>query len=129
MKRMVTCTLLGTLLIGLVAAAADTPAPNPAGTAPAAASINLPLLPEDPGRALVVRACVVCHPAELVVGKKRTIETWDRLISKMVDYGAKADDDQQVAILTYFAKYFEGTDTSIGAPAPVDPVTSPTPSQ
>ncbi len=123
MKRIVTGTLFGTLVIGLVAAAADAPAPKSGTTATApapaatAASINLALLPEDPGRALVIRTCVVCHPVELVVNKKRTIETWDRLISKMVDYGAKADDDQQVAILTYFAKYFEGTDTSIGAPA------------
>jgi len=118
MNRFIVGALCGTLSVGLAASAADAPAPKPVATAPDAASINMALLPEDPGRALVIRTCVVCHPVELVVSKKRTIETWDRLISKMVDYGAKADDDQQVAILTYFAKFFEGTDTSIGAPAP-----------
>ena len=118
MNRFIVGALCGTLAVGLAASAADAPAPKPVATAPDAASINMALLPEDPGRALVIRTCVVCHPVELVVSKKRTIETWDRLISKMVDYGAKADDDQQVAILTYFAKFFEGTDTSIGAPAP-----------
>jgi cytochrome c5 len=119
MRRVISYGALPALAIGLLASAADNPAAAPApSTAPNAGSINMALLPADPGRALVIRTCVVCHPVELVVSKKRTIETWDRLISKMVDYGAKADDDQQIAILTYFAKYFEGTDTSIGAPAP-----------
>lgn len=95
-----------------------------AADAPAAG--NTSLLPEDKSRALVIRTCAVCHPPELLVTKKRTIETWDRLISKMIDYGARADDDQQVEILTYFATYFLGTDTSIGAPAPASsPASTP----
>jgi cytochrome c5 len=126
MKCIVAGMCIGALAVSLVSAAADAPAqqtaPAPAPAAPAtsaaAALGNTALLPEDPTRTLVIRTCVVCHPAELVVGKKRTVETWDRLISKMVDYGARADDDQQIALLTYFAKYFLGTDTSVGAPPP-----------
>jgi hypothetical protein len=118
MKRVVISAALAALGAGLLASAADAPEPVRAPvTNPG--SISTALLPADPARALVIRTCVVCHPAELVIAKKRTVETWDRLISKMVDYGARADDDQQVEILTYFASYFLGTDTSIGAPAPV----------
>jgi hypothetical protein len=114
-------------------ATAKTPTATPAspapgttpGAPPSAASISTTLLPEDKSRALVIRTCAVCHPPELLASKARTVETWDRLISKMVDYGARADDDQQIEILTYFATYFLGTDTSIGAPAPTPGEASP----
>jgi cytochrome c5 len=130
MMRVVISAALGALGAGLLASAADAPMPVPApapAPAPDSGSISTALLPADPARALVIRTCVVCHPAELVIAKKRTIETWDRLISKMVDYGARADDDQQVEILTYFASYFLGTDTSIGAPVTVPAPTTPQP--
>ncbi len=110
-----TLAAVSALAAGLVAAA-DAPASS--ATAPASVAGNTALLPEDPARALVIRTCAVCHPVELLVSKKRTIETWDKLIGKMVDYGARADDDQQVAILTYFATHFLGTDTSVGVPVP-----------
>jgi hypothetical protein len=81
---------------------ASLPPPDPA-------SISFTLLPDAEQRNLVVKTCLVCHPVELVVSQKRTIEAWDKLIGKMVDYGAKADDDQQIEILTYFATHFVAT--------------------
>lgn len=123
MRWTAACALIATAATLVVEAAAPAPAANDAAAsrAPDPAAISTSVLPEDSTRRLVIKTCVVCHPAELLISKRRTPETWDRVINKMVDYGARADDEQQEQILAYFIRYFEGTDTSIGAPVAKPP--------
>jgi hypothetical protein len=64
------------------------------------------MLPDDARRALVVRACTGCHPAEIIAQKHRSADEWDDLIAKMVDRGAAANEQEQQQILEYLVKYF-----------------------
>jgi hypothetical protein len=64
------------------------------------------ILPAGDHRDLVVRTCAVCHPADLVVAKRRTEQDWDDIIARMVERGAVATEDEQILILDYFVKHF-----------------------
>ena len=88
-------------LLGLTTAAFAA-APN----APDPASVSLEVLPAGRDRNLVIRACAVCHPIELVVAKKRTDEDWERQMARMVGFGAKVDDAEQDRILDYLEGWF-----------------------
>jgi hypothetical protein len=101
---------------GTVAVAAVPGAPAPAGPAPSPAQISFSVLPQGENRDLVIRACAVCHPPELVVARHRTADEWDVLIARMVNLGALADDNEQQKIFEYLVKYF-----SADAPALADP--------
>jgi len=128
LRRVCLAALAAALAAGALPAADAPPAPTPAptpGSPPPPSSISTTLLPEDPARALVIRTCVVCHPAELLASKKRTADTWGTIITKMVDYGARASEDQQDQIYAYLTTYLLGTDTSTGAAAPARPATTP----
>jgi cytochrome c5 len=77
------------------------------------------ILPESPGKALVVSACTTCHQAEVVVAKRRTAAEWDEVIGKMVDRGATLSDAEQDQIYDYLVKNFgaEGAVAPTHAPA------------
>jgi hypothetical protein len=90
---------------------ASLPKPQPP---PDPKSISYTLLPDAENRELTIRTCAVCHAPEVVAQKPRTIEQWDTIIAKMVAYGALANEDQQLAILTYLA-------TVLAAPEPPTP--------
>jgi cytochrome c553 len=70
-----------------------------------AAGAQTNALPDDPRRALVVRACTGCHPPETIAQKRRTADEWDELIAKMVDRGAVATEQEQEQIFAYLVKY------------------------
>ncbi len=89
----------------------------PTGPAPDPATISTQVLPAGDNRNLVVRTCAVCHPIDLVVARPRTQDEWDMLISRMVDHGAKATDDEQQLIFEYLVTHF-GKAASGAAPAP-----------
>lgn len=63
-------------------------------------------LPEDANRQLVLRACAVCHPIELVVQRKRPVEDWERQVARMVGFGAVATEAEQDRILDYLERWF-----------------------
>lgn len=88
--------LLAVTTAGLAAA--------PATQDPAAVSFEL--LPAGKDRNLVIQACAVCHPIELVVAKKRTDEDWEKQVARMVGFGAKAGDAEQDRILDYLEGWF-----------------------
>jgi competence protein ComEA len=90
--------LMGLCLAG--AAAAQTAGPL------AADQQGLNAFPKDPSREIVVRACSPCHSPGLVVAKRRSAEEWESLIAAMVDRGAVATDDEQLAIQRYFVRFF-----------------------
>ncbi len=73
------------------------------------------LLPDAPGREQVVQVCLQCHPAELVVMKRRSAEEWQDVIMRMREHGARGSDDQFEAILNYLAAIFGGDDAAVSA--------------
>ena len=88
-----------------------------ASALPAAAQGPNDILPDDPAKALVVRACTACHQAPQVVAKRRTAEEWDTMVGKMVDRGATLTDEEQDQVYDYLVKYF-GQEPTAPAEAP-----------
>lgn len=64
------------------------------------------MLPDDSNKPLLLRACAVCHPIELVVQRKRPIGEWERQVARMVGFGAVASDAEQDRILDYLERWF-----------------------
>lgn len=75
------------------------------------ASAQDDLLPEAPGKALVVKACTGCHQAAVVVAQRRTPDAWDEVIGKMIDRGAILTEAEQDEVYAYLVKAF-GTDAA-----------------
>lgn len=82
-----------------------------AASAPAAPN---DVLPEGPGKALIVRACTNCHQAPMVIAKRRTADQWDEVIGKMVDRGARLTEAEQDQVYDYLTRNF--------GPVPAKPV-------
>jgi cytochrome c5 len=102
--------LLGAVLSASAAEAPPTAAagvpPMVIGTAPDPASVPLSVLPEGKGREVVISACALCHPIDLVVQQRRTQDEWDTLISRMADHGARASDAEQQVVFEYLVLHF-----------------------
>jgi len=60
-------------------------------------------LPDAPGKALVERACIVCHGLEYVVPSERTVSQWRDVLAVMKQYGAQASDEEWKAMTEYVA--------------------------
>lgn len=97
-----TVALLTALLLSLCAHGADAPPP---GSVPATA-LKPVTLPDDANKALLLRACAVCHPIELVVQRKRPVEEWERQVARMVGFGAVATEAEQDRIIDYLERWF-----------------------
>ena len=97
-----TVTLLATLLLSWGVHAADAPPP---ATIPAA-PLKPVTLPDDANKPLLLRACAVCHPIELVVQRKRPVEEWERQVARMVGFGAMASEAEQDRIIDYLERWF-----------------------
>ena len=77
-----------------------------AAAAPDPTKVSLEVLPAGRDRNLVIQACAVCHPIELVVAKRRTDEDWEKQMARMVGFGAKATEAEQDRILDYLEGWF-----------------------
>lgn len=79
-----------------------------AGAAASRATAEGPndVLPEAPGKELVVRACTGCHQAPMIVAKHHTADEWDELIGKMVDRGATLTEAEQDQVFQYLVANF-----------------------
>ena len=60
-------------------------------------------LPDAPGKALVERACIVCHGFEYLVPSVRTVSQWRDVLAVMRQYGAQASDEEWKAMTEYIA--------------------------
>ena len=98
------------LRLGLAALLAAVPLKP--GPAPDPSTISAKVLPEGKDRNLVVRTCAVCHPIELVVATRRTETEWERQLSRMMDFGAMANEAEQDRILDYLQQYFSSERTA-----------------
>ncbi|HLZ74578.1 hypothetical protein [Phenylobacterium sp.] len=108
--RTILASAAATLLLGLApsALAAD---PND-------------VLPDGPGKDVVVRACTSCHEASEISEKPRTSSDWTEVIGKMIDNGAQLTPQEQDAVYAYVLKHFgkpDGGDAAPPAPGPKPP--------
>jgi competence protein ComEA len=63
-------------------------------------------LPEGAGKAETVRLCGTCHDVNKAVSLQQNEAGWGATLLKMVDFGAKIDSAEMVAIVTYLAKSY-----------------------
>lgn len=50
--------------------------------------------------------CNRCHDAELVVGKSKTPQEWNRTLYRMADFGVSASDEDWGALFDYLVTNF-----------------------
>jgi len=84
------------------------------------------VLPDGPGKDVVVRVCTGCHEAAQIAEKPRTPEDWEYVIGKMIDGGAELTAPEQDAVYAYLVKAFPKAPAA-AAPAPTAPA-PPSPS-
>ncbi len=69
------------------------------------ASIYGPL-PEGPGKAVLLNICTQCHTLERVKVRSGDRQSWDDLLSHMLNEGAPLNDDDYAVLLNYLARNF-----------------------
>jgi competence protein ComEA len=62
------------------------------------------LLPEGPGKAMVVKKCTQCHDAERFSLLRHTEDEWDQVITQMQSNGLSMTDEEYGAVLNYLSK-------------------------
>jgi competence protein ComEA len=77
------------------------------GLCPAVARAQVQL-PDAPGKDETVRMCGTCHQVERAASVRLSREGWQDTISKMVDLGATASDEEIAKVLDYLAEHFKG---------------------
>jgi competence protein ComEA len=63
-------------------------------------------LPDGPGKKETQKLCSTCHDLDKSVSINQDRAGWRRTIEKMLDFGAKATDQEFVAVLDYLATNF-----------------------
>lgn len=77
---------------GQSGAAAQTSAPPPS------------LLPDAPGKQVVVQKCTQCHGPEMFALSRKTSDDWDQVITKMTSNGLVISDEEYDIIMDYLTK-------------------------
>jgi len=75
-------------------------------------------LPPGPGKAIVERACTVCHGVENILDKRGTVDDWSNTVNTMVSNGADLSDAEIPVVVKYLATNFPDPNAK---PAPVTP--------
>jgi competence protein ComEA len=63
-------------------------------------------LPGGPGKEIAVKACFDCHGSANFRKKRLTEDEWWEQVGDMVDRGAKANGQEQAALVAYLSKNF-----------------------
>ncbi len=63
-------------------------------------------LPDEPGRAIFVGNCAVCHSLDVPLNLRRSEAQWNATISEMVAYGANITPQEQERLVKYATKHF-----------------------
>jgi hypothetical protein len=82
------------------------------------------VLPDGPGKDVVVRACTGCHEAFQISEKPRTPIAWELVIGKMIDGGAELTPEEQDTVYAYVVKHF-GKPAAADEPPPAPPAPKP----
>ena len=63
-------------------------------------------LPNEQGKAIVIRVCGNCHAAEVVIGTNNTRRGWTELVDEMIEKGAQATPRERRQIIDYLTRHF-----------------------
>jgi competence protein ComEA len=63
-------------------------------------------IPDGEGMKEFKKVCATCHPAEQVVGRRRTEKGWEQSIEEMIARGAKGTDEELEKIVVYLTANF-----------------------
>lgn len=63
-------------------------------------------LPDGPGKAETERLCGTCHEINKSVSLRQDEAGWGATVRKMIDFGAKIESDEMVAVVKYLAKSY-----------------------
>ncbi|MGA3238301.1 MAG: helix-hairpin-helix domain-containing protein [Bryobacteraceae bacterium] len=78
----------------------------------AAADDDVKMLPDGPGKEVIVRTCLECHDAGSFRKKRLDQDGWTETVGQMVDQGANATAQEQTAIVEYLVHNF-GPDSKV----------------
>jgi competence protein ComEA len=62
------------------------------------------LLPDGPGKQVVVAKCTQCHGPEMFALSRKTPDDWDGVITKMTSNGLVITDEEYAVIMDYLTK-------------------------
>jgi hypothetical protein len=80
---------------------------RPGGTANSeGSSVDLRAFPPGPGRDRFVARCGVCHTPRFVIGKRYDRPGWERIIERMIRFGADVPAPDYQVIATYLSSHF-----------------------
>ena len=65
-------------------------------------------LPDAPGKAVIIRACLPCHNVKVTTAKRSTgsAEEWTQVVDKMISQGAELSDDDIDLTVKYLTTYY-----------------------
>lgn len=97
----------------------------------AAPNSDASVLPEGPGKQVVLKSCTSCHNVRIAISKRGNEDDWAQVISQMIGRGANISDDDADTIVEYLAKHFGPSAPKPEEPAPPaqgsEPAHSPAP--
>lgn len=76
------------------------------------------LLPDGPGKQLILAKCTVCHTAKMIVSIRGTQEDWNETMDKMIANGATISDEEADKIVAYLTAHFGPATQTAPADAP-----------
>ena len=92
--KIIAASALISLPFFMAAAQTDNTKPGPS-----AADANL--LPDGPGKDVVLKKCTSCHNIRNVIASRRSADDWAQEVSKMVGRGATISDDEADTVVNY----------------------------
>ena len=60
---------------------------------------------QDPGKAIVDKACAACHGIKKVESEKKSAAGWEATLDRMIKKGAKVKPEEREAVLKYLATF------------------------
>ena len=74
--------------------------------APASNPTIAPSTSGNDGQALLNDRCTKCHSLDRVTSQKNSADQWTKIVSRMVQNGAKLTSDEQKVLVDYLAKTY-----------------------
>jgi DNA uptake protein ComE-like DNA-binding protein len=85
---------------------------------PDSPEVSAQLLPDGPGKDVVLKKCTSCHSVRNVIARRATADDWALVVSKMIGRGASISDDEGDTIVNYLADHFGPTSPKPGQSSP-----------
>jgi mono/diheme cytochrome c family protein len=85
---------------------------------PSPSSSDANLLPDGPGKDVVLKKCQSCHSIRTVISRHGTEDDWAQEVTKMIGRGATISDDEGDTIVDYLAAHFGPSSSQPGEHSP-----------